>query len=86
MPAGGWHRLPVTTATSHGGNEPAPALNDRPEQNIADDEAVHGRPLTAEQRDRAIKEGPVSDWVGRLPHFPGMWLAEYDGMKALEPS
>lgn len=53
--------VPVTKETSRGGHEPAPELNDRPEQNIAYDEAVKGRPLTAEERDRAKRESPLSD-------------------------
>jgi hypothetical protein len=53
--------LPVTKETSRGGNEPPPEVNDRPEQNVAYDEAVKGRPLTAEERNRAKKESPLSD-------------------------
>jgi len=36
-------------------------MNDGPEQNISYDEAVKGRPLTAEERDRAKRESPLSD-------------------------
>jgi hypothetical protein len=52
---------PVTRETSRGGNEPPAEMNDRPEQNIGYDEAVKGAPLTAEERDRAKREGPLSD-------------------------
>jgi hypothetical protein len=53
--------LPVTKETSRGGNEPPAELNDRPEQNIGYDEAVKGAPLTAEERDRAKRESPLSE-------------------------
>ena len=53
--------VPVTKETSRGGNEPPPEVNDRPEQNIAYDEAVKGAPLTAEERERAKRESPLSD-------------------------
>jgi hypothetical protein len=53
--------LPVTRETSRGGNEPAPEINDRPEQNVAYDEAVKGAPLSAEERNRAKRESPLSD-------------------------
>lgn len=53
--------VPVTKETSRGGNEPPPEMNDRPEQNIAYDEAVKGRALTAEERERAKRESPLSD-------------------------
>ena len=53
--------VPVTKETSRGGNEPPPEVNDRPEQNIAYDEAVKGGPLTAEERDRAKRESPLSE-------------------------
>ena len=53
--------VPVTKETSRGGNEPRPEVNDRPEQNIAYDEAVKGAPLTAEERERAKRESPLSD-------------------------
>lgn len=52
---------PVTKETSRGGNEPPPEINDRPDQNIAYDETVKGRPLTAEERDRAKRESPLSE-------------------------
>jgi len=52
---------PVTRETSRGGNEPPAEQNDRPEQNIGYDEAAKGRPLTAEERDRAKRESPLSD-------------------------
>ena len=52
---------PVTRETSRGGNEPPAEHNDRPEQNIGYDEAVKGRALTAEERDRAKRESPLSD-------------------------
>ena len=52
---------PVTRETSRGGNEPPAEVNDRPEQNIGYDEAVKGAPLTAEERDRAKRESPLSD-------------------------
>ena len=47
--------------TSRGGNEPPAEVNDRPEQNIGYDEAVKGLPLTAEERERAKRESPLSD-------------------------
>ena len=52
---------PVIKESSRGGNEPPPEMNDRPEQNIGYDEAVKGRPLTAEDRDRAKRESPLSE-------------------------
>jgi hypothetical protein len=52
---------PVLKETSRGGNEPPPEMNDRPEQNVGYDEAVKGRPLTAEERERAKRESPLSD-------------------------
>ena len=52
---------PVTRETSRGGNEPPAEMNDRPEQNIGYDEAVKGTPLTAEERDRAKRESPLSE-------------------------
>jgi hypothetical protein len=52
---------PVTRETSRGGNEPPANMNDRPEQNIGYDEAVKGAPLTAEERDRAKRESPLSE-------------------------
>jgi hypothetical protein len=53
--------VPVTRETSRGGNEPAPEVNDSPEQNIGYDEAVKGRPLTEDERLRAVKESPLTD-------------------------
>ena len=53
--------VPVTKETSRGGHEPPPEVNDRPEQNIAYDEVVKGGPLTAEERERAKRESPLSD-------------------------
>jgi hypothetical protein len=53
--------LPVTKESSRGGQEPPPDVNDRPEQNIAYDEVVKGGPLTAEERERAKRESPLSD-------------------------
>jgi hypothetical protein len=53
--------MPVTRETSRGGNEPPAEVNDRPEQNIGYDEAVKGAPLTAEERNRAKRESPLSD-------------------------
>jgi hypothetical protein len=52
---------PVIKETSRGGNEPPAEVNDRPEQNIGYDEAVKGAPLTAEERDHAKRESPLSD-------------------------
>jgi len=54
-------RTPVIKESSRGGNEPPPELNDRPEQNVGYDEAVKGSPLTAEERERAKRESPLSD-------------------------
>ena len=53
--------VPVLRESSRGGNEPPPDVNDRPEQNVAYDEAVKGAPLSAEERERAKKESPLSD-------------------------
>ena len=53
--------IPVTRESSRGGNEPPPEVNDRPEQNVGYDEAVKGAPLSAEERDRAKRESPLSD-------------------------
>ena len=50
---------PVTRESSRGGQEPAPEVNDRPEQNVAYDEAVKGAPLTEEERRRAKRESPL---------------------------
>lgn len=52
--------IPVTKETSRGGNEPPPDVNDRPEQNVAYDEAVKGAPLTDDERRRAEEESPLS--------------------------
>jgi hypothetical protein len=52
---------PVTRETSRGGNEPPAEVNDRPDQNVGYDEAVKGAPLTEEERQRAIKESPISE-------------------------
>lgn len=51
---------PVTKESSRGGQEPPPEKNDRPEQNVAYDEAVKGRRLTEEERRRAERESPIS--------------------------
>lgn len=53
--------IPVTRESSRGGNEPPAEVNDRPEQNVAYDEAVKGAPLSAEERERAKRESPLSD-------------------------
>jgi len=53
--------IPVLPESSRGGNEPPAEVNDRPEQNIAYDEVVKGRPLSAEERERAKRESPLSD-------------------------
>ena len=53
--------IPVTRESSRGGNEPPPEVNDSPEQNIGYDEAVKGAPLSAEERDRAKRESPLSE-------------------------
>lgn len=53
--------LPVTRESSRGGQEPPPEVNDRPDQNVAYDEAVKGAPLTPEERTRAERESPLSD-------------------------
>jgi hypothetical protein len=52
--------VPVTRESSRGGNEPPPDVNDRPEQNVAYDEVVKGRPLTDDERQRAERESPVA--------------------------
>ena len=52
--------LTVTRETSRGGQEPAPEVNDRPDQNVAYDEAVKGAPLTPEERARAEQESPLA--------------------------
>ena len=51
--------LPVTREGSRGGHEPPPEVNDRPDQNIAYDEVVKGRPLTDDERRRAERESPL---------------------------
>ena len=50
---------PVTRESSRGGQEPPPEKNDRPDQNVAYDEAVKGAPLTEEERRRAERESPL---------------------------
>jgi len=52
---------PIIKESSRGGNEPPAEINDGPEQNIGYDEAVKGAPLTAEERERAKRESPLSD-------------------------
>ena len=52
--------LPVTRESSRGGQEPPPEKNDRPDQNVAYDEVVKGRPLTEKERRRAKRESPLS--------------------------
>ena len=52
---------PFIKETSRGGNEPPAEVNDRPDQNIGYDEAAKGRALTAEERERAKRESPLSD-------------------------
>jgi hypothetical protein len=52
---------PVIKESSRGGNEPPADMNDRPDQNIGYDEAVKGRALTAEERERAKRESPLSE-------------------------
>lgn len=51
--------LVVTRESSRGGQEPPPEVNDRPDQNVAYDEAVKGAPLTEEERQRAERESPL---------------------------
>jgi len=53
--------IPVTRERSRGGHEPPPEVNDRPDQNVAYDEAVKGAPLTPQERARAERESPLSD-------------------------
>jgi hypothetical protein len=53
--------VPVTRESTRGGQEPPPKVNDRPDQNVAYDEVVKGRALTAEERARAERESPLSD-------------------------
>jgi hypothetical protein len=52
--------VPITKESSRGGHEPAPDVNDRPDQNVAYDEVVKGRPLTSDERSRAKRESPLS--------------------------
>ena len=56
--------IPVTRESSRGGHEPPPDVNDRPDQNVAYDEAVKGRPLTDRERKRAERESPLSGSKG----------------------
>ena len=44
-----------------GGHAPAPEVRERPDQNIAYDEAVKGEPLTADERQEAIADSPLTD-------------------------
>lgn len=44
-----------------GGQAPPPEVNDRPEQNVVYDEVVKGAPLTAEERQRAEADSPLTD-------------------------
>jgi hypothetical protein len=57
--------VPVTRETSRGGQEPPADVNDRPDQNVAYDEAVKGAPLTTEERTRAEQESPLAATDGR---------------------
>ena len=50
---------PVTRESSRGGHEPPPEDNDRPDQNVAYDEVVKGRPLTGDEKRRAERESPL---------------------------
>lgn len=52
--------VPVTRESSRGGQEPPAAVNDRPDQNVAYDEVVKGRPLTDDERTRAERESPLA--------------------------
>jgi hypothetical protein len=47
--------------SSRGGQEPPPDVNDTPEQNVGYDEAVKGRRLTPEERERARRESPLAE-------------------------
>ena len=49
----------VIRETSRGGLEPPAEKNDRPDQNVAYDEAVKGAPLTDAERRRAERESPL---------------------------
>ena len=51
----------VTRESTRGGQEPPADQNDRPDQNVAYDEAVKGAPLTDEERARAEQESPLVD-------------------------
>ena len=51
--------LRVTRETRRRGHEPPPESNDRPEQNIAYDKVVKGRPLTDEERRRTERESQL---------------------------
>lgn len=53
--------LSVTRETSRGGLEPPAEENDRPDQNVAYDEAVKGAPLTDAERRRAELESPLTE-------------------------
>lgn len=44
-----------------GGHAPAPEVRERPEQNIAYDEAVKGEPLSPEEREEAVTDSPLTD-------------------------
>ncbi len=50
-----------TDPERRGGQAPPPETRDRPEQNIGYDEAAKGAPLTAEERDEAIADSPLTD-------------------------
>jgi hypothetical protein len=52
--------IAVTRESSRGGNEPPPDVNDRPDQNLAYDEVVRGRPLTDDEHERAVLESPLA--------------------------
>ena len=52
---------PNNAAEPRAGNEPPAEVNDRPEQNVAYDEVVKGAPLSAEERERAKRESPLSE-------------------------
>lgn len=50
----------IAPGVQQGGNEPDPAEQDRPEQNVGYDEAVKGAPLDPAERRRAEAESPLS--------------------------
>lgn len=50
-----------TEPEHRGGHAPPPEVRERPEQNIAYDEAVKGEPLTPEEREEAIADSPLTD-------------------------